>query len=279
MPLIGAEERGCLGVLKREKNRWRQTLMLALLVCTILGGLSAGAETCDESITPVENWALQYRVRGERCEGFYTAEISSGGALEIVGLTHGVFTYPLEEGVVVELSCPLLDEVAAHIQAIGIPLKMYYRMDAEILAGQSVDWLLDDVVFPQQIPSDDIGLLAWMIVENDDGSSTVLVPVLATAAEVDDPLDAPLSLYVRASVDVEAVQWRMSERSEDTCGVMGSWMTVPRSSYLAGNPIRIELPIFETDQICVEVAARNQVTGDWLKQLVVLIVGSTKNDE
>lgn len=280
---MGTGSEGVYGTLGLAKFQCRMAIMrivafsLVALVC--LGGVSVGIEPCDASLTPIDNWALQYRTRGERCEGFYEAEISSGNTLEIVGLTLGLFSYALEEGVNVSLSCPLLDDASVHVRAVGIPLKMYYRMDAAIGPGQSLTWPLNDVLFPQQIPSDDVGVLAWLREAEHESASRVYVPVFTTTAAGQPASDERINLYVRSSVDVEAVQWRVSGQCEGICQEMSVWTNAERPAYRAGKPIRIELLPSGTERVCVEVAARNQVTGDWLKRSVVLVARSAKADE
>jgi len=256
------------------------TFVLFIAAIVLLTSVSGFADTCDKDLVPVDNPATQYRSRGgERCEGFYQAKVSTGGVLRITGLTHGVLSYPLEEGTEVTLSCPLLQDQHAHIQGVGIPLRMYYRMDAEIAPEQSILWPLDDVIYPQQVAAEDIGILAWLIPEEPDDVDRVYIPVLAASSSEEQATEETIILSVRSAVDIEAVQWRLAERTEDACGAFGQWAHMDPSTCLAGRAIRIDLPSIESRWMCVEVAARSQTTGDWLKLHVVILVRPEDSDE
>lgn len=257
--------------LRRNTNVW--IVAGFLLALAVVGGPSGGVEPCDPYVTPIANWALQYRPRVNRCEGFYEAEIGAS-TLEIVGLTHGRFSYALEPGEHVHLSCPLVNDVPVHVRAVGVPLRMYYRMDTNLEPTQSVAWPLDDVVWPQRIPSHDLGILAWLREDGDEGAAKIYVPVLAATPDSPVEADDQINLCVRSAVDVEAIQWRIQEQCEGEAQGRSDWVVADRPVSLAGRSIRILLPLGDSGRICVEVAARNRFTDEWLMLKLILIVGA-----
>jgi hypothetical protein len=269
-----------MGEVPRERalcRRWYRTavaltaLYAALASCPICGV----SQCCDPSLEPVENLDLQYRERGDRCEGFYQANVASGDVLQIVGLTYGIFTYNALEDQSIVLDCPLASDCSVHVRAVGVPIRMYYQMDATVGPGETLLWPLDEVVLAQGIPAEDIALSAWIGDPESISSPEVYVPVRVSGGSEYECSTCPVVLCIRSSADVGDVQWRFAAAHDGTCGTWSDWKPVSDLLYSAGRQIRISIEVQDAQRVCVEVAARTGLTAVWVMVKGILVIGAS----
>ena len=256
-----------------HRNRNRLCKYLFLLFPLIIGHEPAFSQLCDRDISPVENESIAYRQRGNRCEGFYRSKVSAG-SIDIVGAVKGSLHFKLDENEVVEISSSVIKDQPINVRAIGIPIKTYYRMDAQILPGQKLIWPIADVIYPQKLSARKIGVFGW--IENEKGKA--YVPVMALAKMDSIAEDRKIRLYFRTSVDVECVKWRSSDVIDGACSSLGKWNNAGESYYRTGESICITLPPSEMAELCVEVAAKEKNTAHWLKRTVRVIVKGMNED-
>jgi len=217
---------------------------------------------------------VQYRERGNRCEGFYRAKVASE-TIEIVGVTEGKFLFTPDIDTVIEVSSPIVTDQAAHVCAVGIPLRAYYRMDAVIEPGQTLNWPLGDVIYPAGFLAGEIGLFGWI-----GETERIYLPVLAVMPGNPVPVESVIQLCLRTSANVEFVQWRFAEIENGSRSELSGWIDAEPSTYLAGKPISIILPSSKTGKLYVEVAARDKKRPDrWLQKALRVIVTSADTDE
>lgn len=117
-------------------NEIRLSCLLFLIMMIAVGNKTAYSQ-CDPEIIPVENQRMAYQERSNdsRCEGFYSQKVAAP-ALELVGAVKGDFRFKSDRNEVLELSSPVVRDETVYVQAVGIPIKTYYRMDARILPGK-----------------------------------------------------------------------------------------------------------------------------------------------
>lgn len=220
---------------------------------------AAAQPPCDPTLTPESNPAIQYRQRGGdlRCEGFYRASVSSG-TLEVVGLLRR----PLRFGVgddVLRIGSPVRDRQVL-VRGQGIPVKLYYRLDAELAPGGRLRWPVR-LLRKQGIGPQRIGLHGRLADRPD-----WYVPLDIVGSQ--PPVVRP-HLLVRAAVDIEEVLWRHAPVADGRCEVMTDWKRLAApAGFAGGEAISIDLPSGADRQLCIEVAARTRRDGDWLKRLV-----------
>jgi hypothetical protein len=134
---------------------------------------------CDENIRKrtlkkVSNY--NYQKRGENyCEGFIASPISAP-SLDLVGLIRGELSYDLDSSnkppiIVLRPDNVYFDEV--NIRAVTIPLDVHYRMDVLVMDSTNFNWPLANVIFPNKIPAEYLGLYGWTKNE----SKTTYLPV------------------------------------------------------------------------------------------------------
>lgn len=258
-------------------KRKRQFLEFVLLSCLLATTCqTVHGQPCDPLLIPGDNWETQYRERGNRCEGIYRPQVAAE-SIEVVGVIEGEFHFTLDKDAVIEVSCPIVSDQPVHVRAVGIPLKMYYRMDAVIEPQRTLSWPLRDVIHPLKLLASEIGIFGWI-----GETESIYVPVLALIQGEPTPAELVIQLCLRTSVDVDVVKWRFSEVESGSYSDLSKvpWKDAEPSFYLAGKPIRIVLPSSETGELYVEVAARDQQrTSLWLKQTLRVIVRTNNEME
>jgi hypothetical protein len=237
-------------------------ILRILFLLSLMMIQTAYSQPCDKELTPVENSEIQYKNRGNRCEGFYSSKVSAG-SIEVVGLVKGEVHFNLAKDEMIEITSPFVKSKSVYVRAVGIPIRTYYRMDAEIPLGKTLKWNIGDIIYPQKLSEDKIGVFGWI---GQEENIDFYVPI-AVATDNRKPTDAKLMLYLRTSIDVENVKWRVSEVVKGICASPGDWKDTPQSTYRSGQPIEIVLPESK-ENICVEVAAREKNSSSWLTRSV-----------
>lgn len=241
---------------------FRLNYLLFLLFFLFINCSNAFSWDCPE-LTQVGNKKIAYGKRGNRCEGFYRSKVSAG-SLDMVSLVRGRFHFALKENEVIEVASSIASKETINVRAVGIPMKMYYRMDAQLAAGQKLNWPVRDVIYPQKIKSVKIGIYGW----TGSGKKKTYIPVRTTAHVVSGTQDNRVRLVFRSSVDVQDTQWRIFKWTDSGCSQRKNWKKLKISSYSSGQPITVELTEPELSKICVEMAAWDISASRWLKRKV-----------
>ncbi len=175
-------------------------LFLVLLAPDFLAG------QCDNQITPADNAVLRYKYRGNRCEGFYRSKVSAG-SLALVSCTLGEFRFKSdpEERITLQVA----SEKAVNIRAQGIPIDLYYRMDASLEPDQKLEWDVASVLLKDSKTAKafNIGLLAF----RESEGNKIFYPVksvskLLTPANTKDTV----LLQLMGSERVESLKWQLN---------------------------------------------------------------------
>lgn len=130
---------------------------------------------CDGfGIEPSDNSTLRYQPRGNRCEGFYRSKVSAP-SLELIACTLGDLRFKNDKAEVITLSLLGGVKQAVNIRAQGIPINLYYRMDAMLQAGKTLAWEVSHVLLKNESTKRayNIGLLAYQ----GEGTKQVFFPV------------------------------------------------------------------------------------------------------
>jgi hypothetical protein len=211
---------------------------------------------CDR-LRPLPDSDAQYKERGNRCEGLYVADVGVP-SLELVSFQLGGIAYQLYGGEHLRVTAPGQKQ-SVHVRAVAVPARTYYRMDATIEAGATLDWPVSDVLLPQNLGPERIGVFAWKGSEN----AMIFVPVRIQgggAAAANQKAVAILTM--RPSFDVARIMWRSAVVAGERCSTFGDWQNLATSQVLAQQPVRLKLGSL-TGQHCVEVAAQAGSSNDW----------------
>ena len=233
---------------------------ILLFPCNTLAG-----KTCQE-LKAVDNPAIAYKKRGERCEGFYQSPVSAG-SLNLVGLMLGSLDYSLGQNTPLHIFSPQVRKQEIHIQAVGIPMKTYYRLDGWLQPGKSFQWPLD-IVNKMRLRAQNIGMYGQLV-----ANPKVYVPL---SLKEGNGTTGELIITLRSSVDIGTVQWRKGVMNENQCATMAAseWQPVKPvrgDRFYSGQPIAISMQGQSTN-FCIEFAAQRAGSGTWLKQLVKIMI-------
>jgi hypothetical protein len=245
------------------------------IIFLLIGTTSAVSQQCPD-LTPSGSSKTAYSKRGNRCEGFYTSKVSAR-SLDMVSLVKGKFHYYLNYLRyldVIEVSSAVNVHKPFHVRAVGVPLKMYYRMDAHLEPGQTLKWPLQDVLYRKKIGSEKIGVFGWMGSEREKTYipvSTIVRNPKTGKLQEGVVQDDRIRLVFRPSVDVKKVQWRISEWTGSGCKHARPWKDTYKRSYHSGQPVTIELTPPDLSEICFETAGWEASSGKWVKSNVLHI--------
>jgi hypothetical protein len=243
----------------KQTTPWFISILLpgSLLLATA----AAAQPPCDPTLTPETNRSIQYRQRGNdlRCEGFYRANVGSSGGLNVVGLLQRPLRFGAEDEVL-SIGSPLRDQRVL-VRGQGIPVKLYYRLDAVLEPGGSMHWPVR-LLQGQGIGPDQVGLYGRLA---DRKGWYVPLDITGKQSLTEQP-----RLLLRTSVDIDEVQWRHAAVAEGRCTTMTAWKKLDAAAgFSGGEAIPVNLPPQGNGrQLCLEVAARTRRDGNWLKRLV-----------
>lgn len=179
-----------------------------------LGGVwaalvAAGATAQECERLPPGPGATGYQLRrgSDRCEGIYVSPVSGGG-MQLVSLTFGRIAYEPERDATLVVKAPATAGTGLKLQGIGIPIGLYYRLDAALGADRAFQLPLGSVIRPNRIPSTDLGLLAY----RDSGAGRrIYVPVHVGIDPAKLPPAGAALAVARPDSDVQNVRWRLTQ--------------------------------------------------------------------
>lgn len=258
------------------RQRLQQGIAGTVLLNSILCGVAVlfcfaqpvRAQPCDNTLNPIENWALKYRERENRCEGFYQVQPGAGG-LDIVGVIDGTFRFMSDANEVITVSAPRITDKTIAIRSVGIPMKTYYRVDAQLTPGKALTWPVQEVILPGGLSSQSMGVFGWI----GDEQNKTYIPVKAMSKLNPVDTDGEIRLYVRPTVDVNNVQWRSGDIKNGATSGLSEYKIIDPATYSPGEAIEIVLPPSKTGELYIEVAAQIQDAADWLNVSANILVG------
>jgi hypothetical protein len=190
-----------------------------------------------------------------RCEGFFSSPVSASG-LEVVSVTFGPVDWEPEADRLY-VGAPDLSPLGAQalqLRAVGLPPRLYYRLDATIASGGTLAWPVADVLAPGGLRPDSIGVYGWI----DGPLGRVFVPVVVSAADAAE--SATVVLTLRSFGAVDRLLWR--EFAPD--GQPTRWAPVTEGRLAAGANVAFDLPDGESGLITLEFRALRAGTDDWV---------------
>jgi hypothetical protein len=161
------------------------------------------SQPCDLSLKINKSTPYHCQKMNDRCEGFYQAPVSSVTRIDLIGATKGKFFYNMDSTEVVRISSPLTGGKTIRVRAQAIPVKTYYRMDAVIHPGETVQWHMKDVLLPNNLTPDKIRILGWY--ESND--QKVYVPVKTEAKKSSVQNNDIIYITFRPTVKIKNIQY------------------------------------------------------------------------
>lgn len=182
----------------------RSLAFRALLLCLPIA--EAHAQACER--LPPAPGASGYQLRrgSDRCEGIYVSPVSGGG-LQLVSFTFGKIAYELERDTVLLVAAPAGAASGLKLQGTGIPIGLYYRLDAALGVPEPFRLPLVPVIRPQRIAPPDLGLLAYREIA---GGRRVFVPVHVGLDPARMSAATGRLAILRPDIDMQNVRWRLT---------------------------------------------------------------------
>ena len=227
--------------------------MRSLLLAPLLLWSLQVFSQCDVTLKPSENATVAYKTRGNRCEGTYSAKVGAP-TLDLVGLTIGAFVYKLENTETIKIENSTGSDI--NIRSSALPINTYYRMDAVLGNGKTLNWEIKDVLFDLKIPSNSLGIYGWTGTQNEK----VYIP-LKTVSSSSDLSNKKLYMVIRPNSKVLSVKYRYANIGKP----LSSYQEI-NNSFKSGQPIVITLPEGMHGDYMIEIAAMLESGSDWVKK-------------
>jgi hypothetical protein len=234
-----------------------RALFTLFMVCFLLHESSAQEKKC-YPLHPLPGSLSQYQLRANRCEGLYVADVASE-SIDVVSFTLGTISFELNSETQLRVSARTASQ-EVHVRAVALPRRTYYRMDATIPSDSILVWPVADVLLPERLGADRVGVFAWTGTED----KKIFAPVHVVTTDLDNVArrDEP-NLYIELPFDADRIKWRWAPLQQSRCSDFHKWQDATTSPVTAGWPVKIKLSGVPPGLSCLEVAATSQVSSSW----------------
>ena len=194
---------------------------------------SALAQFCEALPADQSLTSYQYRADPPRCEGIYRSPVSGIGGMTLVSLTYGGVAYDPGRDQDLEISLPIEPVEATLIRGVGVPERLYYRLDAELGPGERAFRLpLADVITREKLSPQALGFYGY---RTRPGGPKAFIPVSARATG--EATGTGVVAILRPGSDLYDVEWRQYPPG----GTPTEWVPVASASSVAPEGSRLEI--------------------------------------
>ena len=194
-----------------------RTLSLSAL---LYGPLTSGSLRPQElkcgSVKPLPGSSSACKNRGHRCAGLCVADVGSNG-IDVLFFTSGIIRYDLNSKSLLKISAPGSSPFV-NICGVAITPKTYYRMDTFLQPAKSLAWPVTDVLLPEGLTDNRIGIFGWAGAE----SAKKFVP-FDVRSGIAAPGNDHVMLLAQTSLDGDAIKWRWASIQGRVCLAFGGW--------------------------------------------------------
>ncbi len=165
-------------------QRWIFCLTALLLPAAAVGEKNH----CDPGLPRDPASPVTYRMRDDRCEGYYNQQVSSVSVeVRSVVAAFGPFDPEKDAELALTWRVPSGSIEDARLRAFSLKYRVYYRMDTAVPAVRGSYRWPSDLLATQKLGGADLGLLAWLDRPGPGGSTRqVYLPLQAGRAAKDD---------------------------------------------------------------------------------------------
>lgn len=226
-----------------------------LLVTMVIITSTGSAQPCET--LPIDELPVSYRFRANvpRCEGMYRSPVSGEQGMTLVSLTNGRVAYDTRRDKYLEIGLPFEPTEKTLIRAVGVPERLYYRLDVELGPGRRVFRLpLRDVVAAENILPEAFGVYG---VRRLRAGQDAFLPVHAHPPGGES--EAEIIAVIRPGADVSDVHWRRYAPAVPPT----PWAPVVGASGLVPEGMRLEIMLGKDlpPQTTLEVSFLSQGIG------------------
>lgn len=223
----------------------RSTLGYVALIATMVAAVPAPAQDCDRLPPAPGSTGFQQRHGSDRCEGLYVSPVSGGG-LQLLSLTFGRIAFDSDRDPLLFVRAPAGADAGLRLEGTGLPIGLYYRLEAQLAPGGVFRLPLATVIKPARIAAGDLGLLA---LRDAGGGRRLFVPVHVGTDSTLPVETRDVTAVLRPASDVLDVRWRLTPTGAALGGyreLRGAQGPVP-----AGQRLEITLPAWPADGTAV----------------------------
>lgn len=185
----------------------RTARALATIATTLLAAAAAPAQECQRLPPAPGATGYQQRSGSDRCEGIYVSPVSGGG-LQLLSLTFGRIAFDLDRDALLHIQAPPDAAAGLRLLGSGVPLGLYYRLEAALDPARPFQLPLTAVIRPSRIAAGDLGLVGQ---RDAGGGRRIFVPLrVATNATRVAATGRDISAVLRPDSDVFNVRWRLT---------------------------------------------------------------------
>jgi hypothetical protein len=174
--------------------------------------------------------------------------------MTLVSLTVGKVAYDLRQDQYLEIKLPAEPAEETLVRAVGVPERLYYRLDFNLGPGQNDFRLpLADVIAPEKIEPEAFGIYRRRSLPS---GQTAFIPIYARVSGATG--QTKVVAVVRPGNDVSDVQWRRYAPG----ALPTAWVPVATASGLVPEGTRLEIALGETaPETIFEVSFLSQGVG------------------
>lgn len=173
---------------------------VVIFFIVLLPGTLISFGQCDNTLTPAQNPSVAYRLRGNRCEGTYSAQVGAP-SMDIAGFTIGPLSYKLERNEIIKIRNTRNSPIS--IRSSALLIGTYYRMDASLRSMDTLRWAINDVLLDLGIPSKYLGVYGFVGSEQ----AKTYIPVKPVSS-ISDSSNIKLYLIIRPATKVNNARYR-----------------------------------------------------------------------
>lgn len=226
--------------------------------------VSASAQIrCDPTLVPPAGTEHGYQRRGDRCEGLFTQNLSSGTELVVVGLMARSADFAFGAAGSVDVRWRPVAGESVRLQGHSTRLRTHYRMDALRPGATAAYRWPTSVLGPLQLRRAEISVLAWI---DGPGNRRLRVHLPVRVDNAGARPAASYELTVVPETEFATVRATLRRRGPD-----GTWQTVGtpsrdlgRGSYPARHPFPVSIPLrgtLEPGEYELELTGRRAAGG------------------
>jgi hypothetical protein len=213
-------------------------LLITLIIIPYLG--YAQDKIKDPTVIPLPG-ETGYGERSEMLwEGLCYDQHSN--SMKVLSLTFTEIDYKLTKDNLLYLSTPVETSSVVKVRGTSINPGLSYQMDTLIRSGEKIHWKTSEVLYPENITANDLGVVGWIM----ESGRRIYVPVWLTETSADaETGDLQLVLRVNESLDQIIYRYVYTDSSDRHLitaewNVMDEfiWEQLPIRISLANRPLK-----------------------------------------
>ncbi|GGD82331.1 hypothetical protein GCM10011514_52970 [Emticicia aquatilis] len=213
-------------------------------------------------------FGYQKRTSDERYEGLFKTQIS-GSIIEVVSVTQGDIEYQMNSNEVLRVALPKIQNIKeTKITGVSYGINMNYQIDMVINDGKSKQIPLREVILPQRISSNNLGIFGYIELPN---SEMEYVPVIVSS-KLNPTQNSEIKIKLASNVKISQVKWKYSVYKNGECNPTQPYIAI-NTSFEKEEAIELVIPNeLKTTKICIEIQAQIAGNNRWIPKTLKVYI-------